>query len=523
MNPTLFLTLLLTQHHTPAPPPTAPVALYPGLGPWKHAISTTSPEAQKFFDQGLILLYAFNRPEALRSFQKALELDPHAAMAQWGISMALGPYINMDGDASYQLKPSCEAAHAGLQIPNLNPSERPWLEAAATRCPDFADPSKYIAAMRSLAAAHPDDPDAQTFYADALLIRTRWAWYDSNGKPAEGQDEAERVLEAVLRRLPDHPGANHLYIHAVESSPTPERGIPSAQRLMGIVPWAGHIVHMPGHIWLATGEFQYAIDVNERAVQVDREYFARTNMSGAYFGYYLHNIDFIVYASTMLGRSAATAKAIKQMEDAARPEPSMADFVAPIVVMSRARVQQWAALLAAPKPANGSPISLAYWHYGRAVAFAAQGKRTEASAEQSAFEMERKKLEPYRAAHFGSNKLGFVLDLVSTILDARLESSVEKWRKAVAMQDALFYDEPPAWRYPLRESLGAALLQSGNSSEAEVVFREGLRRSPHNGRMLFGLLESLKAQHKTEAASWVEREFQSAWKSSDLTLRISDL
>jgi len=498
-----------------------PVALYPGLGVWKHPIATRNPEAQEFFDQGLILLYGFNRPEALRSFQKALELDPHAAMAQWGIAMATGPYVNMDGDPTLQMKVSCAAAQSGLEIAGLNGGERAWLEAAASRCPDYSDPAKYIAAMRALAARFPDDPDAQTWFAESLMLPVRWRWYSSGGQPAAGVEEAERVLEAVLRRFPDHPGANHLYIHAVESSPTPERGIPSAQRLMGIVPAAGHIVHMPGHIWLVTGQYQFAVDVNERAVEVDREYFAQTGMSGSYYSYYLHNLHFILYARTMQGRAAETGKAIAEIEEAARAMPEMAEEFEAAVTVSRLRVQQWEEALAAPRPKTESPLSLAFWRYARAMALAAQGKAGDAAAEQAEFEALRKKID--RSQDFGSNKLGDVMDLASMVLAARMQSSVEKWRKAVGMQDALVYDEPPSWYYPVRESLGAALLQAGDAAAAEQVFREGLRRSPRNGRMLFGLLASLKAQNKTDAAAWVEREFEAAWKGADLKLRIGDL
>jgi hypothetical protein len=269
------------QHH-PAPAPEKPVALLAGLGTWRHPIATRSPEAQKFFDQGLTLLYGFNRYEALRSFRKASELDPQAAMPHWGIAMALGPYVNMDMDPDVHLKEACDAVNAGLHIAGSHVVEQAWLEAAGVRCPDFLDPSRYIRAMRDLAARQPDDPDAQTLFAEALMLPVRWRWYSAGGKPAEGVEEAERVLQAVLRRHPGHPGANHFYIHLVESSPTPERAVASAQRLMGITPAAGHMVHMPGHIWLALGDFNNTVAVNERAVAVDRQYFAQTGVTGSY-------------------------------------------------------------------------------------------------------------------------------------------------------------------------------------------------------------------------------------------------
>src|SRR5947209_4283076 len=280
----------LAQHpHPEGIPEEKPVALYPGLGTWTHPIAARSPEAQKFFDQGLVLLYGFNRYEALRSFRKVLVIDPKAAMAQWGIAMALGPYINMDMDPDVHLRGSCDAANAGLRIEAASAVERAWLEAAAARCPDYSEPAKYVAAMRALAARYPDDPDAQTWYAEALMLPVRWRWYGADGKPAPGVEDAERVLESVLRRHPNHPGANHLYIHAVESSTTPERAVPSAQRLMGLAPAAGHMVHMPGHIWLVLGDFQTTVDVNQRAAEVDRQYFAKTGVMGSYYPYYLHN------------------------------------------------------------------------------------------------------------------------------------------------------------------------------------------------------------------------------------------
>src|SRR6266568_1964051 len=285
------------QHHDPGKPP---VTLYKGLGNWKHPIATRSEEAQKYFDQGLALLYGFNRYEALRSFRKARELDANAAMTYWGEAMSTGPYINMgvEGDGDLDSKAACAAAAEGLKIKGTPARERGYLEAAATRCPEYR-PEAYIAAMKALAERYPDDLDAATLYAESLMVPVRWHWYGSDGKAAPGVAEAERTLEQVLRRWPSHPGANHYYIHAVESSPTPERAIPSAQRLMGIVPSAGHLVHMPGHIWLILGDYEMAAAVNERAGAVDREYFAATGVMGAYNMYYAHNLHFIAYARSM--------------------------------------------------------------------------------------------------------------------------------------------------------------------------------------------------------------------------------
>jgi len=506
-----------------------PVALSPGLGSWTHPIGTRNPQAQKFFDQGQSLLYGFNRHEALRSFRKALELDPTSAMAQWGISMALGPYLNMDMDPEVHVKEACEAAKAGAALTLSSSPQQMWLEAAAARCPDFSDPTKYVDAMKALAARFPDDPDAQTWYAESLMLPVRWRWYDADGKPAPGVTEAQRVLEGVLRRFPYHPGANHLYIHAVESSPNPERAVPSAQRLMGIVPAAGHMVHMPGHIWLVLGDFQTTVDVNERAAQVDREYFAKSGVVPDYYAYYLHNLQFILYARTMQGRIADTKRAIANIRDAAKPMaqmmPEMVGIIDLTSAMSLLRINQWDDVLAFPKPADSNPLAAAMSHYLHALAFAAKGNLSQATEERKAFEDLRPKLD--RKMQWGDNEFGNVLDLAEAQIAARMETSpaaaAEHWRRAADIQDHLAYDEPPAWYYPVRESWGAALLASGDAAGAETVFREGLRRSPKNGRMLFGLLESLKAQQKTDDAVWVQREFDAAWKGADIALNLKGL
>jgi hypothetical protein len=465
----------------------------------------------------------------LRSFRKAAELDPQAAMPWWGVAMALGPYINMDMDPDVHLKESCEAVNSGLHLAGISKMERDWLEAAGARCPDFSDPSRYVRAMRELATRYPDDPDAQTLYAEALMLPVRWQWYSLDGKPAEGVVEAERALQGVLRRYADHPGANHFYIHAVEGSPTPERAVPSAQRLMGIVPAAGHIVHMPGHIWLVLGDYNNTVAVNERAAEVDRQYFAQTGVASSYSMYYLHNLQFILYTRAMQGHLADTKDAARRMSEAlkdmAKTMPEMADVFGLFITMAQLRLCRWDELLASGKPTSENPLTLAMWRYGRAMAYAAKGQFPEAEREQVEFDRLQKTLD--RNMPWDTNKLGDVLDLAAAALAARMEPSpalaAVKWKRAVGLQDALVYDEPPAWYYPLRESLAASMLFAGDAAGAEAVFREGLRRSPNNGRMLFGLLESLKAQGKSDAARWVQREFEAAWKGADVELRLKDL
>jgi len=523
----LSVSVAFAQHH--AASPEKPVTLLKGLGAWHHPIATKSPEAQKYFDQGLTLMYGFNRYEALRSFTKAAELDPGAAMAWWGVAMSLGPSINMDIDGDVDMKKSCAAVESARKVAAAPAHERAWIDALATRCPEY-QPAAYTAAMRSLDERFPDDPDVVTLFAESLMLPVRWHWYDNAGKPAHGVLEAERLLEEVLRRTPDHPGANHFYIHAVESSRTPERAIPSAQRLMGIVPAAGHLVHMPGHIWMVLGDYEMAATVNDRAAQVDREYMAATGVTqSAYVGYYIHNMHFVTVARAMQGRMKDAIRAADEIAAAVQPMaeamPEMVDAFGSMQIFARARFQRWDELLAAPAPPEKMVINSALRRWARALALHAKGKHAEAASEQEAFKAACGKLTP--TAFWGNNKPSEMLAIAAEVLAARLSDSpanaVPRWQRAVELQDALVYDEPPAWYYPVRESLGAALLRAEKAAEAESVFREGLRRSPRDARMLFGLAAALKAQKKTEAAAWVDREYREAWKHADVTLRLEDL
>jgi hypothetical protein len=435
-------TLLLLAVASVAAAAEKPVSLYKGLGTWHHAMRTKSREAQQFFDQGLTLTYSFNRYEALRSFRKATELDPTAPMPYWGMAMALGPYVNMDGDPTYDLKSACAAVDSGLAFHNIEDREGDYLKAASAFCPEYR-PADYSAAMRSLAAKYPDDPDAQTLYADSLLTATRWHWYDAQGTAAPGVAEAENVLQTVLRRWTQHPGANHLYIHAVESSPTPERAIASAQRLMGIVPWAGHMVHMPGHIWLVLGDWEEAASVNDRAVVVDREFFAETDeIGGSYTPYYIHNLHFVMYARAMQGRKADALKAADEMSAAMLPMvtsmPEMADSYSSLPIFTYVRFGEWNAILKMPAPAAAMKGSQATWRYGRALAYAGLGDKTAAARERKPFEELREKI-PADARWGQNNSTQKVMLMASEILAAKLANTPQEaephWAHAVELQD----------------------------------------------------------------------------------------
>ncbi len=532
----LAFSLPLAPQHTHAPSSEKPAVLLPGVARYHHPIVTRSSEAQAFFDQGLTMIYGFNRFEAVRSFRRAAELDPRAPMPHWGLALAHTPHVNMDLDGDVDLARAHEAIQRARSLAPAGP-ERDYIEALAPRTsPDpKANPAPlnlaYIDSMAALHRRYPDDLDAAVLYAESLMVPHRWQWFTPDGKPNEFTAEAIAVLEEVMLRHPGHQGANHLHVHAVEMGPDKTRGLPSALRLLQQPPGTGHLVHMAGHIFLQTGDWDLVARSNEHAVQMDRGYMHLTGVTtGAYaFGYHPHNLHFIVVARMAQGRFEDAWRAVQELEAAAQPGiaamPEMADYFLPNTVFVLARFQKWDPILQLPAPAEKLLVSRAIRHYARALAQLAQGRRAAAAVEQQALEAVRRLVPP--GAPFSNNTLENLLKIPAAILDARLAptpaASIDHWKRAVAAQDALAYDEPAPWYYPVRESLGAALLRDGQAAPAEAVFREGLRRQPRNGRLLFGLLESLRAQNNTAAAGFVQMEFDRAWKQATVKLRLEDL
>ncbi|HTG14511.1 MAG TPA: hypothetical protein VK747_04505, partial [Blastocatellia bacterium] len=474
----VLLSLLLDMHtaeaqHHSDQPAEKPAMLLPGMGELHHPISTTSPEAQKFFDQGLTLAYGFNRPEALRSFKRAAELDPRAIMPLWGMALAVGPHINMDGDMDVDGKAGYEAIQKALAMSRNAPeNERAYVEAIAKR---FSNDPKadsqnlardYVRAMAELAKRYPDDLDAATLYGESLMVLSRWKWWTPDGKPAEGTAEAVSVLESVLRRSPLHPGANHYFLHAVEMSQTPELALPSAARLMGVVPGIGHLVHMPGHIFMRVGDYELAAFTNERAVAADQAYMKLTGVEPNVYtlGYYSHNIHFIAMANAAQGRFEDASRAANLLAANAAPAvqvmPMMADYFMPVQLYVLLRFQRWDEILKSSAPAPQLVFLNAFWRYARASALAAKGNKEDARKEQRAFEEARNKVPSDAMLSF--NGARDVLKIAAAALEARLakddRAAVEHWKRAVAAEDSLAYDEPPTWYYPVRESLGGALL-----------------------------------------------------------------
>ncbi len=514
-----------------------PAVLLSGLGAVHHPVSTNNPEAQRFFDQGLALVYAFNHDEAVRSFKRAAELDPKMAMAWWGVGLALGPNINLEVDSEHE-KAAYDAAQKALALSaGASASERAYIEALAKRysIDPKADLKKLDAdfkrAMGDLVKAYPDDLDAATLYAESAMDLRPWKLWSMDGKPAEGTEEIIAVLESVLKRNPNHPGAIHYYIHAVEASPHPERALAYAPSLAQLMPMAGHLVHMPAHIYERVGDYQAAAKSNADAATADEAYFKATGMQGFYSMYYAHNLDFLAIAHSMQGRYRdaleATNKLVGFTRPIVKPMPMFEPVLAKNILMWE-RFHKWEEIMKEPQPDSSLPATLAFWHFARSEAFAARGDLTQAEAEEKAFLTAAKAVAADSMSSL--NPTGKILAIAGDVLGAHIaeakhdnKTALEFFRKAVQNEDALAYDEPPQWFHPVRESLGGFLLRSGNYAEAEKVFRADLERNKQSGRSLFGLMESLKAQRKNQAAAAVQLEFESAWKNADVKLTVQDL
>jgi tetratricopeptide (TPR) repeat protein len=533
----LLVVSAAAQHEHHSPSVSEPAKLIPGLSNLNHPVTTQNAEAQKFFNQGLALIYGFNHEEARRSFERAAQLDPKLAMAHWGIALAVGPnYNESEIDPSRLLAADRALEKARELAANASENERGYIDALAKRFQLKTDLKKcaveYKDAMSALHKKYPEDVDAAVLYADSLMNLTPWQLWTKDGKPAENTAEIVSTLEAAIKRQPDHIGANHLYIHAVEASRSPGRALPSADKLGKLAPAAGHLVHMPSHIYIRTGDYVAAAKANEDAAKVDLDYIQRTGVKGMYPAmYYSHNLHFLVEAYNRQGNYGAAVASAQRLADNVSghiKEMPMLEGFLPSVMFVQLRFNRWDEILKMPEPAKEMLITNALWHYARGVALAGKGQKAEAQKERDIFASTAKGVPG--ETPFGLNNAASVLKIAEHSLDARIaaakgdhKSAVEYWRKAVAAHDALNYDEPPGWYYPVRESLGAALLLAGNAAEAEKVFRKDLEDNPHNGRSLFGLAESLKKQNNSEAAKNAQREFEAAWKNATTRLKIEDL
>ena len=509
--------------------PAAVSADDPGFGRHHHAIRTTNAEAQRAFDRGFDFVFGFNHEEAAKAFAKAAELDPSAAMPLWGVAWAIGPNYNLDIDDA-RSKQAYDAMQKAVALAKDGPpEERAYVEAMAVRfSPDpkadrVALARQYSDRMRAVTQAFPDDLDAATLYAESLMNLKAWKLWTLDGKPADRTEEIVRVLEGVLARDPSHLGANHYYIHTVEASPTPARALASADRLRTLAPMAGHLVHMPAHILARTGDHEGAAKANLAGAEADRAFLAGRPDDNFYgMAYYTHNLHFLADSEMMQGRYAEATRAATDLTARLAPHTAMMPMGESMVAMRYSVPLRFAKhddALAMPAPPADRPVETAWYHFARGVSLARTGKVDDAAAAHTAMQTAAAAIPD--SALFGGTGLESattILALAGVVLDARIAwargakpEAVALWRKAVALADAVPYDEPPIWFYPVRESLGAALLLSGDAAGAERVFREDLVRFPRNPRSLFGLHESLVGQKKTAAAAWVKQAFDAAW------------
>ncbi len=530
---------VFAQHAHHASSSSEPAKLIPGAGNLSHPVSTKNAEAQKFFNQGLAFIYGFNHEEARRSFDRAGQLDPQLAMAHWGIALAVGPNYNEAQVDLERVKAAYEAIQKAKSLAvNASDGERAYIDALAKRFtldpkPDFKQlGTDYKNAMAEVHKRYPNDLDAATLYADSLMNLTPWQLWMKDGSPTEFTTEIVSVLESVIKRDPNHIGANHLYIHAVEASKSPARALPSADRLAKLAPASGHLVHMPAHIYLRTGDYEASAKTNEEAAKVDIEYIKQTGARGMYPAmFYSHNLHFLIESYNRSGNYELANRSAKRLETNVREhlkDMPMLEAFLPSVMFVQVRFGRWDEILKTPEPGKEMPVTNALWRYARGVAFAGKGQLAEAQREREIFAQFAKDLPG--ETPFGLNTAAGILKIAEHVIDASIsaakgdrKSAIDCWRKAVAAQDELNYDEPPGWYYPVRESLGAALLKNGEAVEAEQVFRKDLEANPRNGRSLFGLAESMKKQSKTQESRAARREFEKAWKNADTKLRMEDL
>jgi len=530
--------LAFAQHTHSAIETTKPAELLEGLGSHTHPIATQSALAQNFFDQGLALIYGFNHDEAARLFARAAELDNSSPMPYWGIALALGPNYNMPPQPEREEKAWKAIERAVALAKNAPDHEQAYVNALTTRY--SKDPNidrrqlamQYREAMRRVHSQYPDDLDAATLYAESIMNLRPWQLWNKDGSPAEDTPEVLDVLEGVLRRNPNHPGANHYYIHAVEASKNPERALPSAYRLGGLMPGAGHLVHMPSHIFIRTGDHELSATVNVTAAEVDRKFIERTGTTGIYrLMYYSHNLHFVSYARMMQGRydeSLDYSKRLRQnVQGAIHDMPMLAPYGA-FEWLVLTRFGKWNEMLAEPEPTEDVPALHAYYRYARGLAMAGLGRTADLAAETERMGAICERIPEDQK--FMINTARSVFAVGAAELRAKIARSkgdgageITALREAVAAQDKLGYMEPPEWHYPVREALGGALLRQGKASEAEAVFRRDLEINPRNGRSLYGLLESLKTQGNSAGADFVRREYEEAWKKGAVKLQIDTL
>ena len=526
------------EHQHPQQPtstgaPSGPPPLYRDLGSYHMAVSTRSPVAQQYFDQGIRLTYGFNHDEAIKAFREGARLDSTCAMCWWGIAYALGPNINAPMDTA-AVRPAWEALQQAVRAaPLAGPKDQAYIQALRARyAPEptadrAALDSAWSRAIGEVSRRYPRDDDAATLYAESLMDLRPWNYWSNAGKPrAPSTLETVTVLERVVKRRLDHPGACHFYIHAIEASTFAARAVPCAESLGKLVPGAGHLVHMPTHIYVRLGRWEDAVTHNAEAVHVDQAYLDARRPTGVYpMAYVPHNYHVMWEALNMLGRSddaleAARTITEKVPADVVRAIPPF-EYFSPVVLLTLARFSRWDEALKEPAPPGDLRYTLGVWHYVRGLARAAKGDLGAAAAERDSVAALAAAIPPEQPANLNSARS--LLQIANHHLAAdiasrqqRTDAAVEELQAGIAIEDELTYDEPAAWPLPLRQQLGAVLLAAGRPKEAERAFRQDLVRYPRNGWSLNGLARALRAQGRTREAATVDAEFRRAWSQADV-------
>ena len=528
-------------HYTPPPAQASPTgALAPrlqSLGRHTFPVSTRNRQAQLFVNQGLNLAYAFNHAEARRAFAEAARLDPNLAMAYWGQALVLGPNINAamepnEEPGAYELVQKAMSLRG-----RASARERAYIDALAERYTGKAEDRRprdaaYAAAMQKVHARYPQDLDAAMLYVEAIMDLRPWGYWQRDGAPHDGTPEAIRITETVMARDPNHPGALHMYIHLMESTSTPEVAEKAADTLLTLMPAAGHMVHMPGHIYQRVGRYADAIRSNQLAIAADEDYITQCRAQGLYpTGYYPHNIHFLWFAASSDGQGrlaieSARSLAAKIDDETLKAAPLTAGFrLVPYYALTR--FGRWDEMLKEPEPPAFNAVLRAAWHYARGLSLVATGQP--AAAERELAVLKTLMSDPAMAQPlFSPNLAGAALAPAPEVLAAEIAAAAGQYDvaiahldKAVRLEDSLVYTEPSEFHYPPRQALGAILLEAGRAAEAETVYWEDLRRNRENGWSLFGLLQALRAQKKDADAALIEARFKMAWARADVTLTAS--
>lgn len=513
--------------------------LFKGLGKLHFAVSTKSKKAQQYFNQGLTLLYAFNHGEAGRSFRAAIKHDSTLAMAWWGMGMVLGPNYNASLNPASLADINEAMNNAAKYSVSATDKEKALITALGKRFPktETTDMSPYAAAyaeaMKQAWQQFPDDPEVIALYGDALMNEHPWNLWLKDGEPQPWTPPIVKILEDGLKKFPKHPGLNHSYIHAMEASKDAHKALPSADVLEDLLPAAGHLVHMPAHIYIRTGHYHKGVMITEKAMVCDSTYVVQCKVEGAYpFLYYPHNIHFLAACAFLEGNSAKAidaAWAVARKADISQLNDNISIqhySIIPYYVLMH--MGKWDDILKLPQPDNNLKYPAAIWHYVRGMALAAKGKTNEAEKELSALRVISKDGSLKKQLIWEVNSAGDLADIAALVLQAELLARNQQYdaasilfRKAMAIEDALTYQEPPDWFFSVRQTFGHWLVQAGRFAEAETIYRDDLLMYPMNGWSLKGLHNSLQGQGKLKEAAEVDKQFNDAWQWADIKINSS--